>query len=79
MEQANLKGVLKKRAYQALALSKDTPEQRLLIAIIQQAIDDHDKPHCDPRSAARLLDSWYPSWRTDKAKIERYLRNPVAA
>lgn len=73
MIEAQVKGLLKKRAYRALCLSRTTGEQKLLAAIIEQAIDDYDRPQGDQRSAISLLNSWYPQWRADKILIEQHL------
>lgn len=73
MTEVQVKTLLKKRAYRALCMSRTTPEQKLLFAIIQQAIDDYDRPRCEQRSAIKLLNSWYPQWRADKIQIERHL------
>jgi len=72
MKDIQVKTLLKKRAHRALCIARLTPEQRLLWAIIERAIDDHDRPRADQRSAISLLNSWYPSWQSDKAQIEQY-------
>ncbi len=73
MNEAQVKALLKKRAYRALCMARVTPEQKLLAAIVDQAIDDYDRPHGDQRSAISLLNSWYPQWRADKIQIEQHL------
>lgn len=77
--EATVKGLLKKRAFRALCLSNETPERKLLTAVVYQAIDDYDRPHGDQRSAIDLLNSWWPNWRADKLAIEQHLSSIEAA
>lgn len=79
--QDQIKGIMKRRVVRAMMLPRDTPEQRLLVAVIQQAIEDHDSTNeeHEPLCARGFLDDVWPDWKNVKEHIEANFDRAVAA
>lgn len=79
--QDQIKGIMKRRVVRAMMLPRDTPEQRLLVAVIRQAIEDHDATNeeHEPLCARGFLDDVWPDWKNVKEHIEANFDRAVAA